>query len=125
MFGCHVSAWLSFGSLDSMRHSHTFRIFCHAVALIIEAIGTVFIFLDTIRMDAQLHAVDASYEREAPPAYQHWYYHHASLGFGFLFLGMLVAAFVLWLEHRAIVSSSSHSMPCSPASQTQAPDHKA
>jgi hypothetical protein len=90
-----------------MKHSSTFRTFCHAVALIIEAVGTFFILLDTIRMENQLHASGyASYGGEESLPYHNWYYHSVVLGFSLLFLGMIIAAFVLWLEHLAHAKAS-------------------
>lgn len=86
-----------------MSHHPKLGLHVHSVALCIEAVGTYFIFMDTVRMDRQLHAAGfASYEGNAPFGYSGWVYHQASLGFGLLFLGMLAAAFVLWLEHRAL-----------------------
>jgi hypothetical protein len=71
--------------------------------LLIEAIGTMFVFLDTLRINAQLHAAGfTSYGGEPPSPYAAWYYHTPVLGFGLLFFGILVAGYVLWLEHRAL-----------------------
>ncbi len=73
--------------------------------MVIEAVGTLFIWLDTVRLSAVAYAVGfASYEGE-PKQFAHWYYHSATLGFALLFLGMLVAATVLWLQHREHVAS--------------------
>ena len=100
-----------------MTRIHTLRIFCHSVALIVEAIGTVFILLDTVRMNAEIHiAGSIGYDRQPPMFYRHWYYNAPVLGFSLLFFGMLVAAFVLWLEHRAHVAALSHAKPLSQSS---------
>jgi hypothetical protein len=86
-----------------MTHHHKFGLYYHSVALVIEAIGTFFIFMDAVRMNAQLHAAGTvDYAGGAPPGYTSWIYHQATLGFLLLFLGMLAAGFVLWLEHRAL-----------------------
>ena len=109
-----------------MTSHHTLRLFFHAVALVIEAIGTFLVWKDTERISYWQHAAAmADFSGTLPAHFYRWYYNSAGLGFGLLFLGMLVAAFVLWLEHRAIVSSSPHSVPCAPPLQNQEPDHKA
>jgi hypothetical protein len=87
-----------------MTSSHTLRLFCHAVALLIETIGTVFILLDTVRMDAYIHRFQ-EYPGGILVQYEGWYYHSARLGFSMLFVGILFAAFVLWLEHLSHVQS--------------------
>jgi|GEM_PF-3973081 hypothetical protein len=80
-----------------------FRTCCHTFALIVETIGTVLIFLDTVRMDVQLHAAGyVSYTGEAPLPYQHWYYHHAPIGFALLFFGILAQGFLVWFEHHEL-----------------------
>ena len=85
-----------------MKHHDIIRLRFHSAALVIEAIGTLFIYLDVVRINVQLQAVDASYAGGPPPGYRGWIYHSALLGFALLFLGMILAGIVLWLEHRAI-----------------------
>ena len=86
-----------------MKRYHTIRLCCHAAALLIEAVGTMFIFLDTVRINAQLHAAGlTSYDGEPPAPYRAWYYHAPVLGFGLLYFGILVAGYVLWLEHKSL-----------------------
>ena len=99
--------------LGHMTSRHTLRLFCHAIALLIETVGTVFILLDTVRMDAYIHLFSV-YPGGEIAEYQHWYYHSARLGFAMLFLGILFAAFVLWLEHLANVQSLHTTSPVEP-----------
>jgi Na+-transporting methylmalonyl-CoA/oxaloacetate decarboxylase gamma subunit len=86
--------------------SHTIRLFCHAIALFIEAVGTLFIFLDTKRLNARFPSEPGVIGTVGDPlGYRVWYYHCAELGFTLLFLGILIAAFVLWLEHLSFVKN--------------------
>ena len=94
----------SLSSFGLMTHHDRVGLHCHSVALIIEAVGTLFVFLDAVRMNVQLHAAGfASYAGGPPPGYESWIYHSAHLGFGLLFFGMLVAGYVLWRDHRALL----------------------
>ena len=100
-------------------HHQRIRLHLHSAALVIEAIGTMFIFLDTVRMNAQLHAAGfVSYEGGPPPGYEGWIYHSAPLGFALLFLGILLAGFVLWFEHRAMVAQPVLSLPSEPGGRS-------
>jgi hypothetical protein len=73
-----------------MPRPHTLRLACHATALVMEAAGGVLVLLNTVRLNgAELDKFRA------------WYYHSAVLGFILLFGGMLLAAFMLWMEHVA------------------------
>lgn len=92
-----------------MTRYHTLRLVCHAVALAIEGVGTAFVWLETVRFNRLVKEV-GDYSGE-PHSFGAWYYHCGALGFGLLFLGMLVAAFVLWLEHRAHVGISRRVCP--------------
>jgi hypothetical protein len=90
-----------------MTHHHKLKIRLHQIALFAEALGTVFIYLDVVRTHAQLRAAGFfSYEGGSPPGYQSWVHDSAGLGFALLFAGMILAAVVLYLEHRTIASSS-------------------
>jgi hypothetical protein len=67
-----------------MPSRHTLRLFCHAVALLVEAIGTAFILLDTVRMDAYIHMFTI-YPGGGIAEYNHWYYYSGRLGFALPF----------------------------------------
>ena len=105
------SFWRAWTSVGKMGGSPTCRLLCHGVALFIEAVGTLFIYLDTCRLNARLPSeplgVLATFGDPVP--YRAWYYHRASLGFALLFIGIIVAGFVLWLEHSAHVARSQPS----------------
>jgi uncharacterized iron-regulated membrane protein len=63
----------------------------------------MFVFLDARRMDVQLHAAGfASYAGGPTPGYEGWIYRSASVGFCLLFLGILLAGAVLWIEHLEV-----------------------
>ena len=116
------SAVAQLSTLGSMTRSHTFRLVCHAVALIIEAVGTLFIFLDVRRMNARFPSEPGVIGTVGDPlGYRVWYYHCADFGFAMLFLGMIVAGVVLWLEHATL----PHDVSCLPPAPPQTPDHKA
>jgi hypothetical protein len=88
-----------------MAHHHTLRLACHGTALLMELVGTIFIMLDTVRLNNMVAILGyASFEGE-PAKYKVWSYHSAVFGFALLFTGMLLAAAVLWLEHIAHVRS--------------------
>ena len=82
-----------------MTH-HKTRVLLHAVALGIETVGTFFIFLDTLRLNARTPP-DAVAIRD-PAGYAAWYFHCAIFGFAMLFLGILIAGFCLFLEHLSV-----------------------
>ena len=77
-----------------MAHPHTLRLARHATALVMEAAGGVLVLLNTVRLN------ESELEK-----FKAWYYHSAVLGFILLFGGMLLAAFMLWIEHVAHVRS--------------------
>ena len=98
-----IAAARSDRALRHLTHGHKLRFACHAAALVVETIGTLLIYLDTLRLDAQLHAAGfSSYAGEPPLQYHHWYYHHAGAGFALLLLGILAQGFVIWFEHRVL-----------------------
>ena len=98
---------------------HTLKLFVHGLALVAEGFGVLFIFLDSVRMDAQLHAAGfASYEGGSPLGYSAWYYHSSTAGLGLLLAGLFAAAVVLLLEHLDHVSRlRTQSPPSPPASE--------
>ncbi len=103
-----------------MTRSHTLRLGCHAVALIIEAVGTLFIFLDVRRMNARFPSEPGVIGTVGDPlGYRVWYYHCADLGFALLFVGMIVAGVVLLLEHLEHVAAVSHAKPLAQSSERQ------
>jgi hypothetical protein len=85
-----------------MTDAHTFRLKLHFCALILEALATLFIFLEAARFDAMAGILGYASFAGEPVKYQHWYYHCGVLGFAFLVTGILVSACCLYLEHRAI-----------------------
>lgn len=98
------------GTTDALSHLVKHRktkTALHTVALASETVGTMFIFLDTLRVEAQLHAAGfASYGGEPPPSYQHWYYGQAILGFGLLLFGILFQGYLIYFEHRELQRAS-------------------
>ena len=88
--------------MNKAKYNNQFlRLHFHALALFMEAIGTSLIMLDTIRLNRITFLLGfTSYDGE-PKEYQKWYYHSALAGFIFLFGGMILAALVLYLEHRS------------------------
>ena len=98
------------GTTDALRHlvkHRKIKTALHTLALAIETIGTLLVFLDARRMDAQLHAAGfASYGGEAPPSYQHWYYHYALAGFTFLLLGILTQGCLVYFEYFEMQKAS-------------------
>jgi hypothetical protein len=83
-----------------LKQAHSLRLFWHKIALGFEAVGTLFIFLDTRRLSAR--TPPEGFTLGDPIEFRHWYFHCAALGFGLLFLGILVSASVLWREHVAL-----------------------
>jgi hypothetical protein len=104
--------------------NHTVRLVLHAGALLVEAVGTLFIFLDVKRMNARFPSEPPGVLGTLgdPVGYHVWYYHRAGMGFGLLFAGMILAAFVLLLEHKSHVElhrkASGKLEPAPPASTT-------
>lgn len=92
-----------------MLKTKTGRIAIHTGALLIETVGTWFIFMDAKRMDAR-NPVNAITMGD-PMEYRHWYYHFGLWGFRLLFAGIILAGFVLLLEHRAHVKTSPAPAP--------------
>ena len=87
--------------LRRLKKAHSLRLFWHKIALGFECVGTLFIFLDSMRISART-APDAAFTVGDPLKFRHWFFHCAALGFGLLFLGILVSAFVIWREHVAL-----------------------
>ena len=86
-------------------NGYTLRLALHATALVFEVFGTLFVLLDSIRINeraSEVGYVDAGSE---PAWLDHWYYHSALLGFALLFAGILFVAAVLWFEHWEHVRS--------------------
>jgi len=74
------------------------------VALFIEGIGALFIFLESRKVGAQLHSAGfASYTGKPPPEFQGWYYDCGVLGFWLIMASLLFAGLALLLEHRSYV----------------------
>jgi hypothetical protein len=88
-------------ALCQLTRRHKARFAWHTAALIIESVGTAFILLDTLRLNARTPP-DALFTVGDPILFRHWYYHHAELGFFLLFLGILSQGYVLWCEHGAL-----------------------
>jgi hypothetical protein len=78
------------------------------VALFMEALGTIFVWLDTVRLNAR--NPPAGITLGDPPGYSSWYFHSALFGFAILFLGILITGLALLLEHMEI-SRRSHRAP--------------
>ncbi len=90
---------------QQMTQRRKIALYFHSMALFIEAAGTALVYFDSVRMDAQLSAAGhVDYGGQAPPGYQSWIYHSALTGFVLLLLGILLAGFLLWLEHRHSVA---------------------
>jgi hypothetical protein len=107
-----------------MAHLDKMRLHLHSVALLMEATGTFLVFCDTVRMNAQLHGIDASYTGGPPPGYRGWVYHQATAGFCFLFGGIILAGIVLWLEHRAMLNKLSSAPTAQPPATNVTPNRR-
>lgn len=83
------------------------RLFLHAIAIILESIGTLFLFLNAQFMEAKFPSInDPTITFNIPKGFEAWYYRCSTLGFALLFLGILSASCCLWLEHFYISRSS-------------------
>jgi hypothetical protein len=79
------------------------KIVLHWIALFIEALGTLLVWLDTERLNARFPSEPGVIGTVGDPlGYRVWYYHCSTVGFLLLFLGILVAGFVLLLEHQEL-----------------------
>jgi hypothetical protein len=99
-----VAASVANSSADALRqltHGHKPRVVCHYVALVVEFIGTLFIFLDALRFNARFPP-DALFTVGDPIPYRHWWFHQAPLGFLVLLLGIVSQGYLLWIENDAI-----------------------
>ncbi len=69
----------------------------HVVSIFIELIGTVFVFLDAIRLNSRTPP-DALGTFGDPLNYRHWWYHASIFGFLFLLLGIVLQSVVIFYE---------------------------
>ena len=69
-------------------------------ALFCEAIGTVAVFFEAIRINARMPK-DA-FTIGDPKGYDAWIYHQGLRGFGLLLAGIVLQGIVLALEHAAL-----------------------
>ena len=76
----------------------------HWLALLIETLGTLLVWLDTVRLNARNPAEGITLGD--PPGYAHWWYHCSFAGFSLLLLGILVAGVSLLLEHYRVADDS-------------------
>jgi hypothetical protein len=101
---------MSHGPKKALTHLLKNRKQCaalHALALVVETIGTFLIYLDTARIDGLAHAAGhASATGENPLQYQHWYYENAKLGVAFMLFGILAQGFLVWFEFREAQKAS-------------------
>jgi hypothetical protein len=84
------------------------KLILHLVALLIEAIGTLFILLDTYRISELAKEIGHSDAGDEPAALHPWYFHSAVPGFGLLFAGMLLAGIILLIEHWQQIHEREH-----------------
>ena|SRR6266581_9658887 len=84
------------------------RLVLHAGALGIEALGTVFIFLDVVRLNARFPPRALGTIGD-PLQYRVWYYHASVPRLALLFLGIFITAIVLWLEYKSLPHPVAHS----------------
>ena len=98
------------------------RLILHSLALVLEFFGTVFIFLDVLRMNARFPSEPPGVLGTFgdPLEYRVWYYHRATFGFALLFSGIFLGAICLWLEHAHIARGATRSKPPSPAPPPEA-----
>ena len=89
-----------------MTHHHKIRLRCHTVALVIETIGTFFIFLDTVRLNSMVGILGYTSFNGEPEKFHAWYYHSAPFGFLLLLVGILLSGVCLWLEHASLGKAS-------------------
>jgi hypothetical protein len=97
---------------NESRHKLRLQYYTLALALVMETVGTIFLFMDAIRLNTMVTILDyASFGGE--PAKFHALYHHAAqLGFLLIFAGMILHVNSIWLE-QALLRKSRHSMPTS------------
>jgi hypothetical protein len=72
----------------------------HSVALVMETLGTILVWLDAIRLNARNPARGVMLGD--PPKYEGWWYHSSFVGFSLLLFGILLAAVSLFLEHKQL-----------------------
>jgi hypothetical protein len=63
--------------------------------ILLESLGTLFVWLDTMRLHARNppHGITLG----DPPGYSAWYYHKGLLGFSLLLLGILLQGVCLFI----------------------------
>ena len=91
--------------MEHQHRYHTLRLALHATALLMEAAGSALILLDMVRLNHMVRIVGDLSSAGEPERFKVWYYHAPVPGFILLILGMLLAAFVLWIEHVAHIRS--------------------
>jgi hypothetical protein len=90
-----------------MKRNFSWRLKLHFVALIIELVAAVLIFLEAARFDAMSKILgNASFAGE-PEKYHSWYYHSGAKGFCLLVMAILISGFSLFLEHYEKDSNTS------------------
>jgi hypothetical protein len=90
---------------EPVTRYHTSRLVCHAVGLLLEAIGSFFVLMDAIRLNELASILGLFSYAGEPEKFHPWYYHSLVLGFCLLFGGILFQGIVLWLEHLSHVRS--------------------
>jgi hypothetical protein len=87
-----------------MARHRKIGLYWHSVAIAIEFIGTIALYLDSLRINAKLESLGfASSGGGDPRGFEAWYWHKGSLGFTLVMLAILGQGIILWLEHRAMV----------------------
>jgi len=95
-----------------MARQRKIGLYWHSVAIGVEFIGTVFLYLDSHRIDAKLPTLGlASSDADDPIGMHAWYWHQGSLGFALVMLGILGQGVILWFENRAMVARQVAGLP--------------
>jgi hypothetical protein len=89
-----------FALLKAVKTSTTLK--WHIFSILVEAIGTLFVWLDTARLDAR--SPDTGFTLGDPRGYHAWWYHCGLWGFGFLFLGILLQAALIFSRDAELES---------------------
>jgi hypothetical protein len=71
------------------------KLILHFITLIIEAVGTFLVFLETMRLNARA-PVDALGTIGDPLQYRYWWYHCGVCGFSFLLAGIIFQAILIF-----------------------------
>jgi len=72
------------------------KILLHLSAIFIETVGTFFVFLDTVRLDARSPVNGITLGD--PVGYGSWYYHFGIEGFILLFLGIIFQTVLIFFH---------------------------